>query len=320
MGKATLMALEAIYRGYLAGGLSAAAEAPDRSAPAQFYLALLAYGAGERAEALRYTQAAAARDPASPLYTAAASYLARTLPGADASVYSAPEAYAAFIRGGGNLGLYAATSAALRAAQLSNRARSLLDIGVGDGMALLPALTNEIEQLDLVEPSAALLASTCQQLDAHGRQYRAFNGTLQDFVAQNTGSWDIAEATFSLQSIVPEERAPLLAWLRAHCRRLLIAEFDVPDYAEQFAPARATYVSERFAQGVAEYADDGGLVAQGFLMPVMFGSFDRTAARTNYEQPMAAWAEQLRAAGFARVTTTELYPYWWAPACLLEAD
>ena len=57
----------------------------------------------------------------------------------------------------------------------------------------------------------------------------------------------------------------LRSWLRAHCRRLLIAEFDVPDFAEQFAPARATYVSERFAQGVAEYADDGGLVAQGFL-------------------------------------------------------
>ena len=116
------------------------------------------------------------------------------------------------------------------------------------------------------------------------------------------------------------EFAPLLAWLRGRCRRLLIAEFDVPDFAEQFAPARATYVSGRFAQGLTEYEDDGGLVAQGFLMPVMFGYFDRTAARTNYEQPMAAWAGQLRAAGFAHVTTQPLYPYWWAPACLLSAE
>ncbi len=285
-----------------------------------FYHALLAFGAGERAEALRYAQAAAAGDPGSPLYAAAASYLARTLPGAEAGVYSAPEAFAAFIRGGANRGLYAATSAALRAAQLQNGARSLLDIGVGDGMALLPALTDGIEELDLVEPSAALLASTCQQLDARGRRYRAFNGTLQDFVAQHRGIWDIAEATFSLQSIVPEERASLLAWLREHCRRLLIAEFDVPDFAEQFAPARAAYVTERFARGLTEYADDGGLVAQGFLMPVMFGYFDRTAARTNYEQPMDAWAEQLRAAGFSRVRVQPLYPYWWAPACLLDAE
>lgn len=285
-----------------------------------FYHALLAFGAGERAEALRYAQAAAAGDPGSPLYAAAASYLARTLPGAEAGVYSAPEAFAAFIRGGANRGLYAATSAALRAAQLQNGARSLLDIGVGDGLALLPALTDAIERVDLVEPSAALLTIASQQLMARSVPHQAFQGTLQEFVARADDRWDVAEATFSLQSIEPAERVPLLAWLRAHCGRLLIAEFDTPAFADMYAPERVRYVLERFGQGLAEYAGDGGLVAQGFLMPVMFGYFDRTAARTNYEHPLAEWQAQLQAAGFTQIAARQLYPYWWAPAFLLEAS
>jgi hypothetical protein len=70
---------------------------------------------------------------------------------------------------------------------------------------------------------------------------------------------------------------------------------------------------------LAEYAGDGGLVAHGFLMPVLFGYFDQTAARTNYEQPIGAWVDQLRAAGFANIDTEPLYPYWWASAYLIDA-
>jgi len=61
------------------------------------------------------------------------------------------------------------------------------------------------------------------------------------------------------------------------------------------------------------------LVAQGFLMPVMFGYFDPTAARTNYEQPLQAWVVQLQAAGFCQVSPRLLCPCWWAPAYLLDA-
>lgn len=313
------MSIDELYQRYRASGYAATAHAPAVHADELFYLAVLAFGENALADAARFAAAAAAREPDGLLYAAAATYLARLERAGKSSVYLSPEGFGAFVRAGGNVPLYAATSAALRNVYARTGAQRLLDIGVGDGLALLPALTDGITELDLIEPSAAMLASTCQQLDERGRQHRAFNGTLQEFAAQSTGRWDIAEATFSLQSLMPEERAPMLAWLRARCRRLLIAEFDAPEFAEQFAPARVRYVAEHFERGLGEYPENRELVAQGFLMPVMFGYFDRTAARTNYEQPIAAWAGQLRAAGFAQVTTTELYPYWWAPAYLIEA-
>jgi hypothetical protein len=86
-----------------------------------------------------------------------------------------------------------------------------------------------------------------------------------------------------------------------------------------YAPERAEYVVAHYEQGLAEYAGDGGLVAQSFLMPVLFGYFDQTAARTNYEQPIAEWVSQLRTAGFANTTTEPIYDYWWAPAYLIDA-
>jgi hypothetical protein len=79
------------------------------------------------------------------------------------------------------------------------------------------------------------------------------------------------------------------------------------------------YVVDRYETGLSEYAGDGGLVAQGFLMPVMFGYFDRTSARTTYEQPIEAWEKELRDAGFETVEKRLLDDYWWASACLLDA-
>ncbi|WP_437913789.1 hypothetical protein WME73_46380 [Sorangium sp. So ce302] len=42
-------------------------------------------------------------------------------------------------------------------------------------------------------------------------------------------------------------------------------------------------------------------VAQGFLMPVLFGYVDRGATRTTFEHPIDDWAALLHEAGFARV-------------------
>ena len=64
---------------------------------------------------------------------------------------------------------------------------------------------------------------------------------------------------------------------------------------------------------------DRDLVAQGFLMPVMFGHLNLTAARTNHEQPLQDWVVQLQAAGFCQVAPRLLYRYWWATAYLLDA-
>jgi len=313
------MAIAELYNRYRAQGYTAVQSTPAERADELFYLALLAFGENDLTRAAQLAGQAAAGEPANLVYAAGATYLARASQSGKQSVYLSPEAFSAFIRGGGNVPLYEATSAALRQAYAEGGAASLLDIGVGDGLALLPALTPAIAKLDLIEPSAALLDATSARLNERAVPHRAFHGTLQEFAATPRETWDIIQATYSLQSLVPEDREPMLAWLREHGRRLLIAEFDAPGFADMYAPDRVEYVAERFQQGLAEYADDGGLVAQGFLMPVLFGFFDQTAARTNYEQPVRNWATQLRAAGFADVTTTLLFAYWWAPAYLISA-
>lgn len=283
-----------------------------------FARALCAFGDNDYAAAAAAVRQAAVEQPTSLLYPAAATYLARVVAQGKASVYVSGEAFGAFIRGGGNLPLYANTSATLRAIYTEYSHVSLLDIGVGDGTALLPALAPQVIQLDLIEPSAPMLAQTRAALDARGIAYAAFNGPIQAFCRQS-GMWELVQATFSLQSLAPDERQSVLSWLRGHCSRLLIAEFDVPDVGTSYEPTRIHHFSTRYEQGLAEYSDDGGMVAQGFLMPVFFGAFDRSAARTNYEQPIAAWEADLRAAGFRSIQRRLLYDYWWAPAYLLDA-
>jgi hypothetical protein len=285
----------------------------------RFAQALRAFSADDFAGAAALAGQAAAASPSSLLYRAATTYLGRVLADGKAGVYISGEAFAAFIRDGGNVPLYANASAALRAIYGEYSRLSLLEVGVGDGMALLPALAPQITQLDLVEPSAAMLARTRAALDARGLAYADFNGTLQEFAAQPHGLWDVAQATFSLQSLDPDDRRAMLGWLRSHCGRLLIVEFDVPDLGAIDDERRMAHFAERYEQGLAEYSGDGGLVAQGFLMPVFFGYFDRSAARANYEQPIAAWEADLQAASFRTIRRQPIYTYWWAPAHLLDA-
>lgn len=286
----------------------------------EFTAAVAAFAAGDPARAAGHAARAAAGDPASLLAAEAAAYLERLAAAGPASVYVTGEAFGAFIRGGGNLPLYAAVSAALGDVYAGYGALALLDVGVGDGMALLPALAPAVARVDLVEPSAAMLGRVAAALEARGVPFRAFPVGIQAFAEAADEHWELAQATFSLQSLTPADRRAALAWLRAHAARLLIAEFDPPDLGEGLDPRRLARIAERYERGLAEYRDDGGLVAQGFLLPVFFGYFDPTAARTNYEQPIAAWEDDLRAAGFTRVERRPLYDYWWSPAFLLDAS
>ncbi|MBN1564636.1 MAG: class I SAM-dependent methyltransferase [Anaerolineae bacterium] len=294
-----------------------------------FYRALLAFAEDDFVQAAQDVRRAAAGDPASLVFAEAVRYLDRVMAQGKAGVYVDGAAFAAFIRGGGNVALYAAVSDLLRAHYADYHAGSdalrLLDIGVGDGMALLPALTDEVlplARLDVLEPSAAMLAQTTAALDQRGITHHAANSTIQAFMASEIGQqthWDIMQATWSLQSVPPAERAPIFAWCREHGDRLLIAEFDVPDFADLFAPDRVRYIVTHYERGLREYLGDEGVVAQGFLMPVMFGYFDRSAARTNWEGPVQGWIDDLRAAGFATARTHNIYDYFWANACLIEA-
>jgi hypothetical protein len=249
-------------------------------------------------------------------------------------VYVSPEGFAAFIRGGGNVGLYTNTSELLRDVYSEYASFSLLDVGAGDGLALLPALSenarqNVAHQLDVIEPSTAMLQSLHDELLARHIKPRTFNGTLQAYIQKapfGEMHWDVTQATYSLQSIHPKERPALLQWLGQHTQRLLIAEFDAPDFGgELFAHERVRYFVERYQKGLAEYDRDGGgdnghVVKQGFLMPVFFGGFDQSAARTNWEMPIDNWVELLKDAGFNRVQTKLIYPYWWAKAYLIDAQ
>lgn len=313
------MALESLWELYRDAGYAAVRGAPRADALDHFYLALLAYSEEDFAQAAASARAATGQQPSSDLYAQAARYLARVQTEGKAAVYVDGEAFAAFTRGGSNVELYAQASQALHDVYEEYESLRLLDIGVGDGLALLQALTQNITRLDLVEPSEAMLAQTTRQLDAWHVPYRAHAMTIQEFMKANGATWDVIQATWSLQSVPPADRPGVFAWLRSHGARVLIAEFDVPEFSALYEPARVRHILNRYDEGLAEYTGDGGLVAQGFLMPVLFGYFDRSAARTNYEGPIGAWAEALHAAGFDEVETRALYPYWWADAYLIDA-
>lgn len=297
----------------------------------RFVQALQAWANEDVGLAAHEANRAFAQEPNHLVYGEAAAYLDRVLQQGKANVYVSPRGFRAFIRGGGNIHLYEQTSAALKQVYEPAGPLALLDIGVGDGLALLPALTENIRQIDLVEPSAELLAQTEAALQQRGVPHRAFNLTLQQFAAQpNTQrAWDIAQATFSFQSVPPAERPAALHWLRERTKRMLIVEFDAPSYVGAAQPEdflsqqRIDYVVTHYQRGLAEYdnrADDDSSVAQGFLMPVFFGYFDRTANRTNWEIPTQGWADLLREAGFADIDIRPIFDYWWAPARLIDAQ
>lgn len=313
------MPFEQLWQIHRQEGFLAASQTAQPTAQETLYLATLAFSEQRYSEAAALARQAANLAPTDLLYKEAATYLDRVAGEGPQNVYVSGEGFAAFIRGGGNIPLYEQTSAALRRVYEQYDSLTLLDVGVGDGLALLPALTGNVRQLHLLEPSAAMLEKTVTALKTRGVPAEATCATLQEFAASHTGQWDVIEATYSLQSLSPAERPAILNWLRENCRCLLIAEFDAPPVSEIGSPAQVSYILARYQRGLAEYADDGGLVAQGFLLPVMFGNFDRTATRTNYEQPLSQWLVDLKTAGFQTVESRLLYPYWWADAYVIEA-
>jgi SAM-dependent methyltransferase len=281
--------------------------------------ALRALVAGDVAAARR-AASAAARD--SLLGSALAAYLAGDHDGA---VYDQPAAFAAFIRGGGNVPLYEAVAEALASVYAAQRPTRLLDVGCGDGTALIPALGRGGHipaRVDLVEPSAALLAAAVAGLRAARipATVRTWPVTAQDFVTELPGgaSWPVVQSTFALHTLPPAERSAVLAALCPHAGLLAIAEFSVPDLPPG-SPEHLRFLAETYERGLAEYGADRDLVAQGFLMPVLAGQLAPGAVRATWEQPSWAWQQQLEQAGYTGVAMAPLYDYWSSPAFLLTA-
>lgn len=288
-----------------------------------FYLAVLAFADQRDRDAASYAAIAAEHAPHSRVLTTAADYLDRVSQQGRSKVYSSPEGFLAFIRGGGNTVLYQQLQQYLRERYNQLQPRRLLDIGVGDGHALLPAITDAVGHIDLVEPSQTMLDRTSATLSQQDIPHRAFPVSLQQLCngavpAANHGQWELAQATFSLHNVDRQQRTEALRWLRTRVARIVIAEFDVaPGIACE--PAWFDYVLEHYESGVAEYAGDGGLVTQGFLMPVMFGYFDPEVIHS--EQPVAQWLDDLSDAGFSeQKEPVLLHNYWWAPGYVLEAS
>jgi hypothetical protein len=287
-----------------------------------FREALQAYGRQDYAGATQHTQGALDQMPNSLVYAEALKYLQRVQREGKSNVYVSPEAFSAFIRGGGNVPLYENTSTALKRVYDEYDSLSLLDVGAGDGLALLPALTHakaRIRHLDVLEPSLAMLNKASDALNQLNIDHRAINATIQQFMVASPGHYDVIESTYAMQSLRPEERPQVLSWLRRHAGRVLIVEFDAPDFADMYDPERVLYFVEHYERGLDEYPDDGGLVAQGFLMPVFFGGFDPGEARVNWEMPIAEWVRHLRDVGFNDIRTELIHDYWWAPAFLIDA-
>src|SRR5262245_23408574 len=108
------MTIAELYARYNARGHAAALAKPVERADELFYLALLTFGENDLTRAAELAEQAAAREPTNLVYVAAATYLARAAQAGKQNVYLSPEAFSAFIRGGGNIPLYQATSAALQ--------------------------------------------------------------------------------------------------------------------------------------------------------------------------------------------------------------
>ncbi|GAA0706996.1 class I SAM-dependent methyltransferase [Dyella marensis] len=240
------------------------------------------------------------------------------------AAYDQPAAFEAFIRGGDNVPLYEATSTALARLYDTLPVTSLLDIGCGDGMALIPALQRARHaptQLDLVEPSPALLGHASEALRTIPLaldHLLAWPIGAQDFAAslRPEQQWDLAQSTFALQSLPPAERRDTLRRLRPHVRQLAVVEFDVP-VLEARSAEYFDSLAQRYERALAGYGEDAPLVAGGFLAPMLLGQLRQASRPSNWEQPIQAWLEELREAGYATVRTEALYDYSWSPAVLM---
>lgn len=276
---------------------------------------LAALVAGEWVQAAELARDAATAEPNSRLAAALAEFLhLQQTPG----VYDEPTAFEAFIDNGANPELYRRTIAALRAIHAADQPAAVLDIGCGDGRVVAAALDRATDRVDLVEPSDALLGQAVGAV-VHDRVAvvaHAMGASELMAHAPPQQRWGIAESTFALHTTHPDERPALLRWLAVRVDRLLVVEFDVPAFADR-SPEHLAYLAERYEAGVREYAEHPDVVA-GFLMPVLVGQLDPSRPRYTFEQPIAAWADLLVAAGFA-VSTTPVVDYWWAPAVLVDA-
>jgi hypothetical protein len=251
------------------------------------------------------------------------SFMARALlhsleAGQNPNAYDAPRAFEAFIRGGGNVALYDAVSRTLARIYDRCRPERLIDIGAGDGMALVPALAAAKQlpgKIDIVEPNVELFAKLTARLRLHAGYNQGFEAFAENLAPGD--HWDLAQSTFALQSVPPDARTQALRKLASHVDRLVIVEFDVPAFAEGSVELYES-LARRYELAASEQGEHAELVASGFLAPMLLGQL-RAQSPSNWEQPAEAWADELLASGFRVVEVKHAHEYSWAPAVCITA-
>lgn len=277
-------------------------------------MALRAITRGDHGAARAAADAAVAADPSDRLAVGLRDHLSQ----GDGDVYTDPEAFERFISGGGNVGLYERAGRALASVHSERRPTNVLDIGCGEGRLTAVSLREGLRRIDLVEPSAELLERACRRLDDNGVEVVPHNVPAREIATAAPGiRWDVAQATFAIHTMPPAERAEVLEELVGRVDALLIIEFDCPAYTDR-GEAHIRHLVERYHVGLDEYAADP-IVARGFLLPVLVAQLAPDATRHTWEQPVEAWGDELRAAGFSAVRHRRVSDYWWAPAHLIEA-
>ncbi len=314
------MSLDAIVAASADGTRGTDLTSLARTAEEHFYLAMLASRDRDLVAAAALADRASRLDPDRVVYAESARYLTRLETGTATDVYATPEAFTAFVSGGGNVGLYRATHRALRDEYAAHHPYRLLDIGTGEGHGLLPALTSEVGHVDVVEPSVPRGEIVAAELSRRGVSHRAYPMTAQELTRlADVGPWDLAQETFAMLALARQDRLRLFGWLRPRTKRLAIVEFDVPEPGTGLPAAWFRYVLERYERGLREYDRDRDLVAQGFLIPVLLGVLGDASHQQHHEQPIARWLEDLTTVGFQPDPPKHLYDYWWGPAYLVTA-
>lgn len=283
--------------------------------------ALLAIARSDSGLALECSDAAANANPEALLPVALSRYLRglNSLVGGGSDVYGDPAALTRFIDGGSNRAMYDNLHAALLQKYSDVGASSLLDIGCGEGRVALAAAGPTVSNVDLVEPSTELLGVAFESFVGSGKMVRGYHDTASSFLDRIDAAdrWDVVQSTFALHTMERADRLQVLSGLAGRTDRLIIAEFDVPDFIDRSGD-HANYVAERYEIGLREYIDDEGVI-QSFLMPVMLAQFDPQALRHTFEQSALSWSSDLYDAGFSQIDVTPLFSYWWADAVLIEA-
>lgn len=325
-----LVGIAELWAAYRSGAshseIAKAASTPDEL----FYAGLVALASHDRDAGLAQIRAARQQEPDRLVFSECAYHLAQLADSKvaeTADIYFSPQAFSAFGRGGGNVELYRRTHQALRERYRSWQPGALLDVGTGEGLGVLPALTEHVGRIDVLEPSAPRLAVATVALAERGLTYRAINQTIAEFIAaaerepDPLNQWDLVQETFAMLSIPAPERIPTLRWLRERTPRMVLVEFDVPLAEHTLHPEWFEYVLSRYEVGMGEYPGKYNLVRQGFLVPVLLGTLRPGSDKVHYEQTIRGWVHDLGIAGFSVPTDpTWVADFWWGEAYLIEAE